>query len=59
MQNDVASTNAKLLEDKATLTLALQQGTAFDYNKTLKATKDAVAQSREAIGKFNRVRAEM
>ena len=51
----VATTTAKVLKEKAKLTLAQQQGQALDYNKTLKDAKQAVTEARKANAKFKRM----
>ena len=51
----LATTTAKVIEEKAKLTLAQQQGQATDYKKTSKDAQEAVKEAREANAKFKRM----
>ena len=51
----LATTTANVVEEKAKLTLAQQQGQATDYKTTWKDTQEAVKEAREANAKFKRM----
>ena len=51
----LATTTAKVIEEKAKLELAHQQGQAMDYKKTLRDAQEAVKEAREANAKFKRM----
>ena len=51
----LATTTAKVIEEKAKLELAQQQGQAMDYKTTLRDAQEAVKEAREANAKFKRM----
>ena len=51
----LATTTAKVIEEKAKFELAQQQGQAKDYKKTLRDAQEAVKEAREANAKFKRM----